>query len=896
MKQWAKRLASAFLASVLTVSLNGRAYAEIEADPVPETPPQISQPAAATDAPAATTDTPAAATDTPAAATDAPAAATDAPAATTDTLAATTVASAADAAVMLDAAPEEAAAEAAALRATIASVPAPAAAGATSAGSGAAADEGKSETDPLLIVGEEEVDLTNGGSGAGWSYDAAEGAIFLKNFDGSDQIVGTAGKDLTIKNSGLNRIGSLIVDGDLTLVGSGILLVDSIELAQDKNFNFQTNTTIYPKGTGSVAVFLKQVEETTDAEGNVTENVYYKLINGEGEANVTGILDENCTIPEGVTLVVPDGSSLRLQSLTKETSYTYENGELTETVSYSTQENQRISSSFDTWVSGTAPQLTISETARLVVEASASLLFGPIHTVGEQTFLGSTTNTVNDYKPSIRVLGELILNAAVEKGYLRIENTGSYEGAGTLTDSTVVVSGGREDALDPIAVKDSVVVLKADDANLSELQVSGNSTLVYTGDSEIGNLRMDGGSSLTVETTKKYGYEDVLSIGGELSASGKKADVSVLSGILELAEGSTVSNVQLDNQTPMSEIVSQVYGIPRDKDGNATTTGTILGKDSTSANTGNTIPVDLTTYYDSPDTEAGNGALESYLISSTPMKSISRNSNGQIKSVTFDALLDAASDEDNAHIPQAAILEVRGSDGRISYVTLKSGSTESVSLEGVTKIHMIARAPGPLQGGGGTATTTTSVYTGNGNHGQNAGSIIGAGNAKLFSGSGIKNPLSHKAPEPSEDPSDPSDPGDPGTAAGKTETAPANETGAGPQTIAVWVETRDDGDRYELCASEGEKNLQDLGGRASVSMPYVLPAQDADKALYVVFRNADGTLTALRARYSRVKSELRFEADRLGLFVVVAFDFEGEEFSEAFYAALEELPALQRLV
>ena len=78
-------------------------------------------------------------------------------------------------------------------------------------------------------------------------------------------------------------------------------------------------------------------------------------------------------------------------------------------------------------------------------------------------------------------------------------------------------------------------------------------------------------------------------------------------------------------------------------------------------------------------------------------------------------------------------------------------------------------------------------------------------------------------------------------------------------------------------------------------MPYVLPAQDADKALYVVFRNADGTLTALRARYSRVKGELRFEADRLGPFVVVAFDFEGEEFSEAFYAALEELPALQRL-
>ena len=81
----------------------------------------------------------------------------------------------------------------------------------------------------------------------------------------------------------------------------------------------------------------------------------------------------------------------------------------------------------------------------------------------------------------------------------------------------------------------------------------------------------------------------------------------------------------------------------------------------------------------------------------------------------------------------------------------------------------------------------------------------------------------------------------------------------------------------------------------SVSMRYELPPQNTGKALYAVFRNADGTITAAKARYSGLKGELSFETDRLGAFVIVAFDFDGEEFSDAFYAALEDLPELQDL-
>ena len=57
---------------------------------------------------------------------------------------------------------------------------------------------------------------------------------------------------------------------------------------------------------------------------------------------------------------------------------------------------------------------------------------------------------------------------------------------------------------------------------------------------------------------------------------------------------------------------------------------------------------------------------------------------------------------------------------------------------------------------------------------------------------------------------------------------------------------------------------------------------------YVVFRDKDGKLLAIRASYSRLRGELRFETPLLGEFEIICFDFEGEEFSDAFYEALEE--------
>ena len=66
---------------------------------------------------------------------------------------------------------------------------------------------------PTLTVGGSEVDLTNGGSGEGWSYDAEDGSLVLVNCDGEEIVA--SGTGVTIKAAGLNILTSLVIDGDI---------------------------------------------------------------------------------------------------------------------------------------------------------------------------------------------------------------------------------------------------------------------------------------------------------------------------------------------------------------------------------------------------------------------------------------------------------------------------------------------------------------------------------------------------------------------------------------------------------------------------------------------------------------------------------------------------------
>ena len=84
--------------------------------------------------------------------------------------------------------------------------------------------------------------------------------------------------------------GKLLCNGNVAILGTGIMMVDEVEMGADSTLSLQTNTDIYEDGTGSVAFFLKTGEKE------------YTLANGD--IGVTGILDEQYTV-KGVKLIVP---------------------------------------------------------------------------------------------------------------------------------------------------------------------------------------------------------------------------------------------------------------------------------------------------------------------------------------------------------------------------------------------------------------------------------------------------------------------------------------------------------------------------------------------------------------------------------------------------------------
>ncbi len=130
--------------------------------------------------------------------------------------------------------------------------------------------------------------------------------------------------------------------------------------------------------------------------------------------------------------------------------------------------------------------------------------------------------------------------------------------------------------------------------------------------------------------------------------------------------------------------------------------------------------------------------------------------------------------------------------------------------------------------------------------------------------------------------------GDNGNGQDGDQDAASVQTG-GVTNPSFWVEQVTAGESYVLHAEEGEQTLSECGGRVKVFIRRELSAEDAGKTMYAVFRASDGTLKAFRVSYSRLKSELSFETDMLGDFTLVAFDFDGVEFSPKFYEALEKI-------
>ena len=78
-------------------------------------------------------------------------------------------------------------------------------------------------------------------------------------------------------------------------------------------------------------------------------------------------------------------------------------------------------------------------------------------------------------------------------------------------------------------------------------------------------------------------------------------------------------------------------------------------------------------------------------------------------------------------------------------------------------------------------------------------------------------------------------------------------------------------------------------------MKFELPAGWDANAIFAVFRNANGKLTAFKARYDAASHSLSFDTDLTGTFALVSFPYPGKLYSADFYAALAELEIIEDL-
>ena len=702
---------------------------------------------------------------------------------------------------------------------------------------------------PTLTVGGSEVDLTTGGNGEGWSYDAEDGSLVLVNCNGGEEIV-TSGTGVTIKAAGVNVLSSLVIDGDVNLIGTGILLVDSIELAQGCDFNLLTNTGIYEDGAGGVAVFLKQEDGT------------YLLINGE---DAPGILDEEYTIPEGVTLVVPSGSTLVMQSLAV-VEYTSPEGETsvyTSTVGESeaigqlpegavvdngsyTQINGELSSE-----NSTSAQLIISETAKLVIEQAATIVMNSI----SMRYGGTLA-------PEMEVIGELILNGSVSGGIAVLTGEDALSGSGSFDGTRISVeadqTANENETPIMIAANGSVVIL-SDGVEVDGLSLSGDTSLRLSAGVEVGELELNNGADVEIISNSVPTLDTV-------SGSGT---LTYLMGSLNVggfAEDSSIEEVFATSGT-VTEGGTLIVAGPGDSAVTVSSEGV-----SPDENGHYSIPVVNVgiTYgegcdrYVSEVHESESQCAAEYTV------------NGS--SVSIKALV-------NALLPTEGVgnyIEVYTVDenGGIHMILLDgedAESEETIPASSVSMIRTVEITGYTINEGGGTSTSTSTTFTGTGvlsNGG--AGDVTGGSKStSILTGSGISQSSDNEN--------------------GSGKTNPAFETAAG-QGIVVWTEPATDSQGvYVLRAGVNGTELDTLVGRREVRMNYRPSNGASTDNLYVVFRNTDGSLNAVKARYDAASGKLIFTAGQLGRFVVVSMQYDGIEFSEGFYEALAQLNEVKKL-
>ena len=798
-----------------------------------------------------------------------------------------------------------------------------------------------------------------------------DGSYVMVNHSGTENL--RAEGDISILAAGLNRITSISGTGKVCITGTGILLVDSL----NGELELQTFEDIYRDKDGnvmkgSVAVFVKQKDNK------------YELVNG----TVPGLLDEEYKI-EGVTLVMPDQTSLRLlgtgaQPIMDETGnvtsvqYYHGNDRSCEEIDDDSERESIIESS---------GILTIARNAELIVKKGAKILLENLNS------LKTPMNEV--LYPEINVTdgGKLTVEGSIEGGGIvefdtsasALSGGGSVKASRIIFNSPTAVSGSdvrlssREimlkgsGTINGLKIHSSTVYVESNSIIITDLDSTGGkdeypefdgekSVIVLPDSSTLGIKNVEGELHLRqrryyqsfdvnhleeITDEKLLGasdYDDQFAqtITGTIGGSGEIWFGSGIYQLREISKGDGVSfsskggglvydyaGVLSTSQSPL-QMQPSYASSAAEKEGKIPIVAAVL-EEHNDVLTADTLDV-------FQDLRAGVKIIifgESVELKDSDGKTISsinatRNGDNWVLPLeSLKAILqqNMMKQESASLSPYPIVVEflhkivvedtVTGTTSTILSTSFCSPDSLNgdLNVNDVCLIRVSYVKNEETISPGGTATQTGLIYTGSGIlGGSGAGSVYTEDPGQ---GDGSGNDSGDNTDNNNVTPPEPVPVPEPDNNAKETELKPEPVPLVGyvediPEAVPlVWVElapTMNDATvsptemQYVVLALEGEKTLEELGGKATVAMNYTPPEEYAGKPLYVVFRDENNKLVAFRATYSNITGLLRFITDRQGSFMIVGLDFdvtdipEGEDFPPEFYEALAKLPELKNLV
>ena len=679
-----------------------------------------------------------------------------------------------------------------------------------------------------ITIGDTKLDGSSDGSGEGWTYDKENQVIVLKDFNKKTDIKAD-GTGAAIVTTGLCNIGTLKCDGQIDVTGTGVMLIDNIELAEGCDFNLHSIAEFYGEDGGSVAVFLLQEDGT------------YRLMNG----GVTGIIDEEITLPEGTTLVLPENSKLNVTGMRID-----------------------IADDEPLYYYG---KLTVDN---LVIDQGSSIIQSGAVVKG------------------LEVVQNIVNNGLIS-GKL-VDIYGDYSGSGLIDDAKITVSKGQEMS---IRIKDSNLVLNGSYV-IDRIASSGSSKFCYDEDTVVKNIEISDGDGLDIYSKKWLGGCTKLTLTDTVDGG----DVFFGSGVVNIEEQLKLQNGAKFLYTyPDGRFTGAIVFDYRGSD--AASLGidgpVFMGpKDIVPDQEGApTVYLDIEERGYNNGLELGTGRKESteqgHYCASYPFYAEYVEKDGII---THQDVIDyySYSIDYTRELPDVEV--IRYVDGRFSVTVMTPYNGASVPADNIVLVRISDYTYKEVLPGG-ALTSSMASRTGSATVGGNANSI--------FTGTSKKTETSQETKPEENAPSDTVDRPNNAKRKASVRAQSGNTDSALRLVVDVFdlnagKEGAEEALYYVLSAYRDRAALSELSAPAEVLMDYELPVEFRGKQLYAVFAEEDAAsgemLKAYRAEYDEETGQLSFETAQLGEFVIAALDFDGEEYSPEFYDELEKAKEVQPLI